>query len=44
MKSHLKRVGSRVWLPLKKWTGAILQRIRKNNGDDNQFNHPYIIF
>ena len=44
MKSYLKTLCFQVWMPLKKWTGAILQRIRKNDGDDNQFNHPYIIY
>lgn len=44
MATNLKTLCYQVWMPLKKWARAILQRIRKKDGDDNQFNHPYIIY
>jgi len=30
-----------VWVPIKKWIDKVVKR---NDDDDNQFNHPYIIF
>lgn len=44
MRSMIKQWYTRAWAPLKKWTGALLQYIRKNDDNDDQFNHPYIIF
>ena len=32
---------SQVWKPLKKWINKVVNR---NDDDDNQFNHPYLIF
>jgi hypothetical protein len=31
----------RLWQPLKKWINKLLNR---KDDDDNQFNHPYVIF
>jgi hypothetical protein len=36
-------VYSRVWAPLKKWAGALIKRIRKDDNNDDIFNHPYAI-
>jgi hypothetical protein len=40
MKQQRNGIYSRVWAPLKKWVNKVV----KGKDDEDQFNHPYIIY